>query len=77
MHKTILHIAQHKTSQKPFVAHQYIGLLTLPDPSILPMETDATYQGCLPSCELHSRSLNVGLQAKFKVRRMRMYECKS
>ena len=24
------------------------------------MEVDATYQGCLPSCELHSRSLSVG-----------------
>ena len=30
------------------VAHQYTALLTLP------------YQGCLPSCELHSRSLAVG-----------------
>ena len=24
------------------------------------MEADAAYQGCLPSCELHSRSLTVG-----------------
>ena len=24
------------------------------------MEVDATYHGCLPSCELHSRSLAVG-----------------
>ena len=24
------------------------------------MEADAAYQGCLPSCELHSRSLDVG-----------------
>ena len=25
-----------------------------------PMEADAAYQGCLPSCELHSRSLAIG-----------------
>ena len=25
-----------------------------------PMEADTTYQRCLPSCELHSRSLDVG-----------------
>ena len=25
-----------------------------------PMEADAAYQGCLKSCELHSRSLAVG-----------------
>ena len=24
------------------------------------MEADAAYQGCLPSCELHNRSLAVG-----------------
>ena len=24
------------------------------------MDADAAYQGCLPSCELHSRSLAVG-----------------
>ena len=34
-----------------------------------PMEVDAAYQGCLPSCELHSRSLTVGRTGK--VRRLR------
>ena len=29
-----------------------------------PMEVDAAYQGCLPSCELHSRSLTVGRTGK-------------
>ena len=33
------------------------------------MEVDAAYQGCLPSCELHSRLLAVGRTGK--VRRLR------
>ena len=32
----------------------------LVDRNMPPMEADAAYQGCLPSCELHSRSLDVG-----------------
>ena len=57
----LLHITQHKTSQKNSVAYQYTALLILPDRNMPPMEADATYQGCLPSCELHmhSRSLTV------------------
>ena len=31
-----------------------------------PMEADAAYQGCLPSCELHSRSLAVGRTGKVR-----------
>ena len=59
-----------QTSNATFssVAHQYTALLTLPDRNMPPMEADAAYQGCLPSCELHSRSLTVGrtcVQAKF------------
>ena len=42
------------------VAHQYTALLTLPDRSRPPIEADTAYQECLPSCELHSRSLAVG-----------------
>ena len=42
------------------VAHPYKALLTLPDRSMPPMEVDAAYQGCLPCCELHSRSLAIG-----------------
>ena len=38
----------------------YTALLTLPDRNTPPMEADATYQGCLPFCELHSRSFAVG-----------------
>ena len=43
-------------------AHQHTTLLTLPDRSMPPiaMEADAVHQGCLPFCELHSRSLAVG-----------------
>ena len=42
------------------IAHQYTALLTLPDRSRPPIEADTAYQECLPSCELHSRSLAVG-----------------
>ena len=42
------------------VAHQHTALLALPDRNMPPMEVDAAYQGCLPSCELHSRSFTVG-----------------
>ena len=31
----------------------------LQDRSMPPMEVDTAYQGCLPSCELHNRSLTV------------------
>ena len=47
----LLRIARHKTSRKPSIAHQYTALLTLPDHN---MDADYAYQGCLPSCELHS-----------------------
>ena len=45
-----------------FSAAQHTALLTLPDRSMPPiaMEADAVHQGCLPFCELHSRSLVVG-----------------
>ena len=46
-------------SRKLSVAHQYIALLTLPDRSMPPMEADTVYEGCLPSCELHSRLFTV------------------
>ena len=39
------------------------------------MEVDAAYQGCLPSCELHSRSLTVGRTGK--VRRLRTHVTQS
>ena len=42
------------------VAHQYMTLLTFPDHNMPPMEADTAYQGCLKSCNLHSRSLAVG-----------------
>ena len=35
------------------VAHQYTALLTLPDRNMPPIEADAGYHCCLPSCELH------------------------
>ena len=47
-------------SSRSQYAHQHIALPTLPDRSMPPMEAYTTYQGCLPSCELHSRSLAVG-----------------
>ena len=37
-----------------------------------PMEADAAYQGCLPSCELHSRSLAVRHTGKVYRLRMRV-----
>ena len=44
------------------VAHQHTALLALQDCSMPPiaMEADTAYQGYLPSCKLHSRSLTVG-----------------
>ena len=68
----LLHIARHKTSWKPSVAHQYTALLTLLDHN---MDADYAYQGCLPSCELHShdsRPLTVTCYS-IKVRR---YTCR-
>jgi len=54
MHKNYS-ITQHKNYvSKISVAHQYIALLTLPDCSLQPMETDPAYQGCFQSFELHS-----------------------
>ena len=49
------------TTYSSFVAHQHMALLTLPDHSMprIAMEANAAYQGCRPSCELHSRSLTV------------------
>ena len=32
---------------------------TVPDCNMLPMEADHTYQGCLPFCDLHNKSLTV------------------
>ena len=60
----LLRFTRHKTSRKPSVAHQYIALLTLPDRSMPPMEANAAYQGCLPSCKLNNRSLTVRLTGK-------------
>ena len=39
------------------IAHRHIALLTLPDHSMPPMETDATYQGCLPASYTVDHSL--------------------
>ena len=48
------------------VAHQYTALITLPDHSMPPMEADTTYQGCLPSSEIHSKSHSLsGVHSKF------------
>ena len=62
----LLLITRHKTSRKLFVAYQYTALLILPDCNMPPMEADATYQSCLPSCKLHmhSRSLTVRCTSK-------------
>ena len=44
------------------VVDQYTALLTLLDCSMPPIEADTAYQGCLPTCELHSRSSLSGIQ---------------
>ena len=52
------------TSLPLLINTQHYSLL--PDRNIPPMEEDTAYQGCIPSCELHSRSHSLsGLQAKF------------
>ena len=57
------------TTYSSSVAHQYAALLTPPDRNMSPMEAGTAYQGCLPSCKLHSRSLTV--VSTGKVRRLR------
>ena len=72
----LLCIARHKTSwEQALVAHQYTALLTLPGLDMPPMEANNTFQGCLPSYELHrhdSRSLTVRRHS-MKVRRYRLH----
>ena len=41
------------------IAVSLVALGTSLDRSMLSMEADAAFQGCLPSCKLHSRSLAV------------------
>ena len=52
--------SQNPETYSSAVAHQYTALVTLPDRTMPPMKADTAYQGYLPSCELHSRSLTVG-----------------
>ena len=60
------------------VAHQYTALLTLSDRNMSLIEADTSYQGCLPSCKLHSRSLAVkhtGKVCRLHMQIMRSGDC--
>ena len=61
------------------IAHQHTALLTLPDCNMPLIEAaDAAYQGCLPSCELHSRSLIVehtGKVCRLRMQIMQSWDC--
>ena len=48
---------------------------TFPDRNMPPMQADVSYQGCLPSCKLHSRSLTVGHTGKVCRLRMWSWDC--
>ena len=57
--QNLFRMARHKISRKPSIAYQHTALFALPNHNMPPMEADAAYQGCLPSCKLHSWSLTV------------------
>ena len=64
-----IHIAWHKMSLKPSIAHHCTAFLTLPDHNMPPIEADATYQGYLSSCDkLHSHSSRLPTVRRYSIK---------